>query len=132
MIPAGLLKELNLTRVFGERGLGLVDCIITALRNAVPVEEIWMFGSCARGEAEPCSDLDLLVVLSDGNGLARPNLECYRAIQRLHSGVPIDVVATTKSAWERDGKDGFGPIGDAFREGIQLYGNRRQESRALV
>ena len=132
MIAVGNAIELNLTRVFGERGRGLMDRIVTALRQAVPVEEIWMFGSCVRGEAQPGSDLDMLVVLPDGHGLARPNLECYRAIQRLHSGVPIDVVATTRSKWERDSKDGFGPVGDAFREGIQLYGNRRQESRTLV
>lgn len=132
MIEASPVEQLDLTRVFGKRGHGLIDRIVTALRQSVPLEEIWMFGSCARGEPGPGSDLDLLVVLPDDHGLARPTLECYRAIQQLHSGVPIDVVATTRSRWERDSRDGFGPIGDAFREGIRLYGNRREESRALV
>ncbi|MBI4325916.1 MAG: nucleotidyltransferase domain-containing protein [Chloroflexi bacterium] len=132
MIAARHSEELDLARVFGERGRGLAQRLVTALRQAVPVEEIWLFGSCARGDAQPGSDLDVLVVLPDDHGLARPTLECYRAIQRLHSGVPVDVVATTRSFWERDSADGFGPIGDAFREGIRLYGNRREESSTLV
>ena len=121
MITVGHAEQSDLPRVFGEQGRGLIDRIVTALRQAMPVEEIWMFGSCARGDAEPGSDLDLLVVLSDGHGFPRPTLECYRAIQRLHSGVPIDVVAATRFALDRDSRDGFGPSGDAFREGIQLF-----------
>ncbi len=132
MIAVRHSEPLDLARVFGERGRGLAERLVTALRQAVPVEEIWLFGSCARGDAQPGSDLDVLVVLPDDHGLARPTLECYRAIQRLHSGVPVDVVATTRSFWVRDSADGFGPIGDAFREGIRLYGNRREESSTLV
>ncbi|MBI4659217.1 MAG: nucleotidyltransferase domain-containing protein [Verrucomicrobia bacterium] len=132
MIAGDHGKQVDLTHLFGERNHELIDRIVAALRQTMPVEEIWIFGSCARGEADPGSDLDLLVVLPDDHGLARPTLESYRAIQRLHSGVPIDVVATTRSTWERDRRDGFGLIGDAFREGIRLYGHRREESRTLV
>lgn len=125
-------QQHDLTRFLGKQARGLTDRIVNALRQAVPVEEIWLFGSCARGDAGPDSDVDLLVVLANNHGLARPTLECYRAIQRLHSGVPFDVVATTRTTWDRDSVDGFGPIGDAAREGIKLYANRREGSPALV
>ena len=120
---ATTIAQPDLTRIFGEKASGLLDRIVTALRQAVPVEEIWLFGSCARGEAKPDSDLDLLVVLPDNHGLARPMLQCYRAVAGRHSGVPADVVATTRSLWERDSADGFGVAGDAFRDGVKLYGN---------
>ena len=129
---SGRAQKLGLIRVLGNQAGDLTDRIVTALRRAVPVEEIWLFGSCARGDARPDSDVDLLVVLADKHGLARPTLECYRAIQRLHSGIPFDVVATTRTIWERDSADRFGPIGDAAREGIKLYANRREGSPKLV
>ena len=91
-----------------------------------------MFGSCARGDAGPDSDLDLLVVLADGHGLARPNLACYRAIRRLHSGIPTDVMAISRSRWEREQVEPFGLFGEVCRAGLRLYANGRSESSALV
>jgi|SRR6266496_1969401 len=123
---------LDLTPIFGGRARDLTERVVAALRAAVPVEEVWLFGSCARGDAKPDSDLDLLVVLPDDHGLARPNLECYRAIQRIHPGVPVDVVALKRSLWERDSRDGFGVPGDVWKNGIKLYGNRREGPTALV
>ena len=84
MIAARHSEELDLARVFGERGRGsLAERLVTALRQAVPVEEIWLFGSCARGDAQAGSDLDLLVVLADDHGLNRPNLACFKAVNHL-------------------------------------------------
>ena len=121
-----------LTRSFGARALDLTDRIVSALRQAVPVEEIWLFGSCARGDAKPGSDLDLLVVLSDHHGLARPTLACYRAVRKLHTGIPTDVMAISHSRWEQEQAHPFGLFGDVCREGVKLYANGRKESPALV
>ena len=112
---------LDLARLFGLRGRGLTERIVAALRQAVPVEEIWLFGSCARGDAQPDSDLDLLVVLADEHGLARPNLACFQAVNHLPDVPPADVVTLSKSRWEQERAHPFGLFGDAAEEGICLY-----------
>jgi uncharacterized protein len=122
----------DLVRIFGSKADSFLARSLAALRQAFPVEEVWLFGSCARREARPDSDLDLLVVLADSHGLTRPTLACYRAIRRLRSGIPTDVMAISKSRWDRERTSPFGLFGDVCREGIQLYANRSQESRALV
>jgi predicted nucleotidyltransferase len=122
----------DLVRVFGSKADGFLARCLAALCLALPVEEVWLFGSCARGEARPDSDLDLLVVLGDGHGLARPTLACYRTIRRLHSGIPTDVMAISKSRWDQECANPFGLFGDVCREGIQVYADRSKESPALV
>jgi uncharacterized protein len=122
----------DLTRVFGPKGEGFLERCVAALREELPVEEVWIFGSCARGEANPDSDLDLLVVLADNHGLNRPNLACYRAIRRLRSGIPTDVMAICRSRWEQECASPFGLLGDVCREGIQVYANRSEEPSARV
>jgi predicted nucleotidyltransferase len=122
----------DLTRIWGERARGLTRRLVEALRQAVPVEEVWLFGSCARDDAKPDSDLDLLVVLSDDHGLARPTLACYRALRKLHTGMPVDVVAVSRSRWEREQAQPFGLFGDVCRDGVRLYANGREESPTLV
>lgn len=113
--------SLDLTRVFGARARGLTDLLVSALRQAVPVEEIWLFGSCARGTAGPNSDLDLLVVLRDDHGLSRPTLECFKAVNHLTDAPPTDVLAISKSRWARERTHRFGLFGDAGQDGICLY-----------
>ncbi len=122
----------DLVSLFGEAARGLAERIVAALRQAVPVEEIWLFGSSARGEAHSDSDLDLLVVLKDDHGLARPTLACYRALRRLRTGIPMDVLAISRSRWERERIERFGLFGDVCRDGVLLYAHGREEPSALV
>ena len=114
-------QSFDLTRVFGGRARDLAERVVSALRRAVPVEEVWLFGSCARGDARGDSDLDLLVVLADDHGLARPNLACFQAVNHLPDVPPADVLAISKSRWKQERAHPFGLFGDAAREGICLY-----------
>ena len=114
-------QAVDLTRIFGDRARDLTERLISALRQAVPVEEIWLFGSCAHGNAGRDSDLDLLVVLADNHGLARPTLACFKAVNHLSDVPPADVLAISKSRWEQERAHPFGLFGDAAREGICLY-----------
>ena len=132
MTSAATSAVVDLTRFFGPSARGVLSRFLAALRRELPVEEVWLFGSCARGDAQPDSDLDLLVVLADGHGLARPTLACYRAIRRLHSGIPTDVLAIPRTRWEREQAEPFGLLGEVAREGVQLYANGREESPTLV
>lgn len=111
----------NLTRLFGFRAHGLTGRLVAALRQAVPVEEIWLFGSCARGEGRPDSDLDLLVVLADDHGLGRPNLACFQAVNHLPDVPPVDVVSVSKNRWLHERSHPFGLFGDASQQGVCLY-----------
>jgi predicted nucleotidyltransferase len=113
--------SLDLTGVFGGRARDLADRLISALRQAVPVEEVWLFGSCARGDAKSDSDLDVLVVLADDHGLRRPNLACFKAVNHLPEVPPADVLAISKSRWKQERAHPFGLFGEAAEQGICLY-----------
>ncbi len=79
-----------------------------------------LFGSRARGDAGPHSDVDLLVVMPDGiEDERRVTVE----IRRLLRDLPVakDVVVTTPEEIERRG-DLVGPVlRPALREGKVLY-----------
>jgi predicted nucleotidyltransferase len=117
--------SVDLVRIFGPRAEGFLSRCLAALRQALPVEEVWVFGSCGRSEAKADSDLDLLVVLADGHGLARPNLACFKAVSRLWPRPPIDVLAISKGQWEFEQQHPFGLFGEVFQQGIRIYGNGR-------
>ena len=46
---------------------------IHALAKGHKAERLWVFGSCARREERPDSDVDFLVKFSDGIGLVEYN-----------------------------------------------------------
>ena len=92
--------------------------IVRRIVEAVAPEKIILFGSAARGEMGPDSDLDLLVVKSCEN-----RREVARAIRQslLGIGVPKDVVVVTPEDIEEQ-KDIPGMIvRAALREGKILY-----------
>lgn len=123
---------MDLARIFGPKAEGFLSRALAALRETLPVEEVWLFGSCACGEAKPDSDLDLLVVLADDHGLARPNLACYKAVARLWPRPPLDVIAISKSRWEYEQRHPFGLFGEVFQQGVRLYDHRSPRPPGLV
>jgi type I restriction enzyme S subunit len=92
--------------------------IVRRVVEAVAPEKIILFGSAARGEMGPDSDVDLLVVKS---GVDR--LETARAVRRslLGIGIPKDVIAVTPEDLSRHGGDRSGVIFSALREGKVVY-----------
>ena len=96
----------------------LKDLII----NAMPVEQIYLFGSYARGTPRKDSDLDLYVVLKDDNPMRDldAGLQISMAIARKKS-MPVDIIAKKK-------KDFLSRLNDftlervVNREGIRIYG----------
>lgn len=92
-------------------------------------EAIYLFGSAARGDAEPGSDLDLLVVTALGDD-ERP-FEVASQIRRLFDGwlVSFDILVQSPSDFAR-AKGQPGPIAHtAFHEGTLLY-RRPSDSHA--
>jgi len=96
----------------------LKDLII----NAIPVEQIYLFGSYAYGTPHKYSDLDLYIVLKDDVPLRDldAGLQIRMAIARKKS-MPVDIVAKKK-------KDFLSRLDDITlerivkRDGIRIYG----------
>ena len=85
-------------------------------------EQIILFGSQARGDAGPDSDLDLLVVKDDVESPRAEAARIYRALAGLRT--PVDVVVV-RSEYVRRHRDVIGTIvRSALREGRVLYARR--------
>src|SRR5258708_10748066 len=65
-------------------------------------EQIILFGSQARGDAGPDSDVDLLVEMPVEGSVADKGIEIRMALHDIH--IPIDIIVTTPEefAWRKD------------------------------
>ncbi|OUC06972.1 hypothetical protein RY27_17740 [Litorilinea aerophila] len=97
----------------------LLDEIVRRILAISEPEQIILFGSYARGNPSPDSDLDLLVI---GRGIDAPRQESIRLRQALRGlPVPIDVIVASREQIRRHQKSPgliYGPI---LREGRILY-----------
>ena len=80
---------------------------------------IILFGSQARGDAGPKSDVDLLVVLSEVADKRRAAIEIRRALA--HLPVSKDIIVTTPEEVARRGNLVGSVLRPALREGKVLY-----------
>jgi predicted nucleotidyltransferase len=70
--------------------------VVRRLRELYHPEQIYLFGSTARGESGPDSDYDVMVVVADSTPVAlRDSGRAYKAIWRL--GVATDVLVWAHS-----------------------------------
>jgi len=93
----------------------MVDRIVQAFQP----ERIQLFGSHARGQARPESDVDLLVVLAevpDKRGLAV-------RIRRILAGLPVakDILVTSPEEIERRGRVPGSILRSALADAVLLY-----------
>lgn len=98
----------------------VVQAIVQRIVEAVAPERIVLFGSAARGEMRPDSDLDFLVVKATPNRLDTTQ-EIRRRLRGVAPGIPKDIVVVTPEDVERD-RDTIGLIiRPALREGRVVY-----------
>jgi hypothetical protein len=83
-------------------------------------EQVWLFGSRARGDAGPTSDWDLFVVVSDDVPDGELDPLVGWGLQR-GSGVSADVIACRASDFREDHTTPNTLAFDAAREGVLLY-----------
>ena len=90
--------------------------------NAIPVEQIYLFGSYAYGKPHQYSDLDLYVVLKDDVPMRDldAGLQIALAISRKKS-MPVDIVAKRKRDFDSRLKD-ITLERIVNRDGIRIYG----------
>lgn len=93
----------------------MVDRIVKRFRP----ERVILFGSHARGEGGPDSDVDLLIVMSVPGTKRERQLDVRRVLRGIH--VPVDVIVTTPEDFEWR-QDVVGTVEyPATREGKVLY-----------
>ena len=91
--------------------------------NAVPVEQIYLFGSYAYGTPHKDSDLDLYVVLKDDLPMRDldAGLQARFAIVRQKSK-PVDIIAKNKRDFLKRLEVRFTLEQKVTRDGIRIYG----------
>ena len=87
-------------------------------RTHPEIEEVWLFGSLARGDAVPGSDADLLIILSDSLLLFLERSVFY---QPESCGVGIDVLAYTRKEINKMKAEGNPFVESALAEGVCLF-----------
>jgi uncharacterized protein len=88
------------------------------LADAAPDAKVILFGSHARGDAQPGSDLDLLVIEPKVKSRRAEFVRLREALGNL--GVPVDLVVVPESHVEEWGHFEGTMLNDALREGRVL------------
>ena len=99
-----------------------LDKLKELIINAIPVEQIYLFGSYAYGTPHKDSDLDLYVVIKDDVPMREldAGLQIRFAIDRKKS-MPVDIIAKKKSNFVSR-LDGITLERKVTRDGIRIYG----------
>ncbi len=99
-----------------------LDRLVRSIVQAVNPLRIILFGSAARGEGGPESDLDLLIVMPDGTHRRLTAQYLYRNLRGI--GMPFDLLVATPSDLEEH-KDNPGLVyRTILREGKTVYAAR--------
>jgi predicted nucleotidyltransferase len=103
----------------GEPDPRLLEELVRRTVAAAHPVRIILFGSAARGDMGPDSDLDLLVVVRDGVHRRRTAQAIYRSLGGI--GFAKDVVVVTESDIRQFGKNPSLVICPALRQGKEIY-----------
>jgi len=93
--------------------------IVRRLVEAVDPDRIILFGSRARGDARPDSDVDLLVVKDSQEGLGPRIVRAHSAL--METGIPADVLWYTPQEVQGWADVRSHVVSRALREGRVLY-----------
>lgn len=93
--------------------------IVGRLVEAVDPDRIIMFGSRARGDSKPDSDLDLLIVKDSNEPRHRRAIAAYNALTGL--GIPTDIIWRTAAEIAEWSRVPNHVTTRAIREGKVLY-----------
>ncbi len=97
----------------------LLDRLVSKIVETVHPRRIILFGSAARGQMGPHSDLDLLVVMPDGIHRRRTAQAIYLGLSGL--GIAKDIVVVTESDVRTYGDNPSLVLFPALREGREIY-----------
>ncbi len=101
----------------------LAVAVADAVQRSVAPAQVILFGSRARGDHRPDSDIDLLVVAGDSNVAGselRARLAAREYLTARESDLGVDVVVMTRSAFSRARLANQHVAGQAFNQGITM------------
>ena len=99
--------------------LELIEEIVRRVTNAVHPLRVILFGSAARDEMGPESDVDLLIVVPDGTHRREASRKAFRALSGL--GIAKDVIVVTEGDLREFGENPSLVIKPALEEGREVY-----------
>lgn len=97
----------------------ILDEAVRRILTVVKPHRIILFGSAARGEMGPESDLDLLVVMPNGIHRRRTSAEIFKALRGI--GLPKDVIVVTEKDVGAHRSNPSLVIKPALEEGKEIY-----------
>ena len=97
--------------------------MVEAIVREVDPEQIYLFGSRARGDAREDSDIDLLIVERDSFGHERSRFQEINRIRRLLSSfrIPKDILVYSSDEFAKWRHSLNHIVGRCYREGKLLY-----------
>ncbi|MBA2278288.1 MAG: nucleotidyltransferase domain-containing protein [Chloroflexia bacterium] len=98
----------------------MLDEIVRRIVEVAQPERIILFGSAARGEMGPHSDLDLLVI--KGGEYHRGDLTGDIYMNMYGAGHAVDIIVATPEDIERYGESPYLVYMPALRDGRVIYG----------
>ena len=102
-------------------GKELLEQLRRSIVEAVNPRCIVVFGSRARGDARPGSDVDLLVVVEGEGEVDEVRVAVRRAIR--HIGIPKDVIVVTKGAFDKWSRAPGSLVRSVLTDGIVIHGS---------
>jgi predicted nucleotidyltransferase len=98
---------------------GILDRVVARIVETVQPRRIILFGSAARGQMGPHSDLDLLVVMPEGIHRRRTAQAIYLSLSGM--GIAKDIVVVTEGDVGAYGDNPSLVLFPALREGREIY-----------
>ena len=98
---------------------GQIRKLVQQIIETVHPLEIILFGSAARGEMTPNSDIDVLVVMPNGTHRRNTAQDLYEAIEGI--SIPFDIIVATPSDLVRHKDNPRLIYRTILKEGRQLY-----------
>ena len=96
-----------------------LDGLIELIKDLYDPQELWIFGSQARGDWTPNSDIDLLIVGRKVHGPKRGEVYIQATKRKIRVG--FDAVFATREDFEKYRKDEKSVYGNAAKEGRSIY-----------
>jgi len=96
-----------------------LDDLVQRIRRVIEPQRVVLFGSAARGEMSPDSDLDVLVIVCNGADVKTITGRIYRGL--IGFSAAVDVIVATEDDILQLGDNPSLVYYPALREGRQIY-----------
>ncbi len=116
------LETLRLPPVPG--AVARLEACLRTLADELPVEEIWIYGSVARGEAGPDSDVDLLLIGDGPQGPRSFRHQAARLLATKQGSLPIGLNVVGTAAWRGLQDDSATLFPEIKQKGVRVYERR--------